>query len=194
MTRSGLPGNAAGSPAARRRTILAAIARTVLTLTGMLILYFVLPLNRGFGATTVLTLVAGLLAFSLLVAWQVRGILRSSTPALRAVESVALSIPLFLLVFAAVYVVLGTADPGAFSEKLTRTDNLYFVMTVFSTVGFGDITPVSEAARALTTVQMAADLVLIGLVLRVFLSAVDQGRRRTGSSEAAEPEDEPHPR
>ena len=29
---------------------------------------------------------------------------------------------------------------------MTRTDALYFVVTVFATVGFGDITPVSETA------------------------------------------------
>jgi voltage-gated potassium channel len=49
---------------------------------------------------------------------------------------------------------------------------------VFATVGFGDITPVTELARILTTVQMVGDLVLIGLVLRVFLTAVERGRRR----------------
>ena len=111
------------------------------------------------------------------MAWQVRGILRSDAPVLRAVESVALTIPLFLVVFAAVDVTLASTDPGAFTESLTRTDALYFVVTVFATVGFGDISPVSEVARALTTVQMVCDLLLIGLVLRVFLTAVNHSRR-----------------
>jgi voltage-gated potassium channel len=178
MTRSGRPARLAGGPMTGRM-VAAVVARTLLTVVGLLILYYLLPLDSSFGLRTVLTLVAGFVAFGLLVAWQVHGILRSSVPALRAVEAVALSLPVFLLVFAAAYVVLAGSDPHAFSEPLTRTDTLYFVVTVFATVGFGDITPVSEVARVLTTVQMVGDLVLIGLVLRVFLSAVDRGRRRT---------------
>jgi voltage-gated potassium channel len=168
-----------GDRRARRRLIAAALARTLLTVVAVLVLYYLLPLDRAFRARTVLVLFLGLVAFSGLVTWQVHRILHSSAPALRAVESVALTVPLFLLVFAGVYVVLASTDPGAFTEPLTRTDSLYFVVTVFATVGFGDIAPVSEVARALTTVQMLCDLLLIGLVLRVFLTAVNSSRRGT---------------
>ena len=152
--------------------------RTLLATTGVLVAYFLLPLNAGFSSRTMVVLVVGLVAVALLVAWQVRAILRAYTPALRAVEALALSLPLFLVMFAVVYYLLAGSDPRAFTEPLTRTDSLYFVVTVFATVGFGDIAPVSEVARALTTVQMVLDLLLIGLVLKVFLAAVDQGRRR----------------
>ena len=64
--------------------------------------------------------------------------------------------PLFLLIFAAVYELLSGTDPHAFSETLSRTDSLYFVVTVFATVGFGDITAVSQSARVIVTVQMVA--------------------------------------
>ena len=165
----------------RRRFIFLALARTALTVGAVLVLYFVLPLDRDFRPRTLVVLLLGLLAFGGLVTWQVRGIVRSSAPAVRAIESVALTVPLFLVVFAAVYVVLANSDPGAFTEPLTRTDALYFVVTVFATVGFGDISPVSEVARAVTTVQMVCDLLLIGLVLRVFLSAVNVSRRGTGT-------------
>jgi hypothetical protein len=170
---------------ARRRFIVLALARTALTVGAVLVLYYVLPLDRDFRPRTLVVLLLGLLAFVALVMWQVRGIVRSSAPALRAVESVALTVPLFLVVFAAVYVVLANSDPGAFSEPLTRTDALYFVVTVFATVGFGDISPVSEVARAVTTVQMVCDLLLIGLVLRVFLSAVNFSRRGTAPTRDA---------
>ena len=167
----------AGGRRATRGQIVAALARTALTVVGVLVLYYVVPLNRTFSVRTLVELLIGFVAFCALVAWQVRGILRSHAPALRAVESVALTIPLFLVVFAAVDVTLASTDPGAFTESLTRTDALYFVVTVFATVGFGDISPVSEVARALTTVQMVCDLLLIGLVLRVFLTAVNHSRR-----------------
>ena len=182
-------GTAGPPPAARRpgrRPLLLGVVRTLFTSAGMLVLYFALPLDREFSAGTLVALGAGVLAMGVLVAWQVRSILRSRHPALRAVEAIALSLPLFLVLFAGTYVVLSGSDPGAFTEPLSRLDSLYFVITVFATVGFGDISAVSDLARVLVTVQMVGDLVLIGLVLRVFLTAVDRGRRR-----AAEREDPP---
>ena len=149
-----------------------------MTCAGVLVLYFVLPLDREFSVGTVVALGAGVVAIGLLVTWQVRAILRAAHPALQAVEALALSLPLFLLIFAATFAVLSASDPGAFSEPLTRLDSFYFVVTVFATVGFGDIAPVSDTARALVTLQMVGDLVLIGFVGRVFLGAVT--RRRHG--------------
>ena len=165
-------------PVPPRRLLVLGAGRTLLATTGVLVVYFLLPLDRGFSSRALVGLVLGLIALGLLITWQVRQILRARTPALRAVEALALSLPLFLVLFAAVYVVLSDSDPAAFSEPLDRTDGLYFVVTVFATVGFGDIAPVSEVARALATVQMIGDLLLIGLVLKVFLAAVDRGRRR----------------
>jgi hypothetical protein len=173
-----------GEDAVERRLLLHTILRTTLSGIAMLVLYYLLPLDAAFDGRTLLVMLAGLLALGVLVAWQVRAILHSRHPALRAVEAVAVSLPLFLLLFSAVYFVLDLSDPGSFSEPLTRSDALYFVITVFATVGFGDIHPVSEAARLLTTVQMVGDLVQIGLVLRLFLAAVDRGRRRAGRAPA----------
>ena len=169
-----------GRPRARDaepRPLFLGIARTLLTSAGVVVLYFVLPFDREFTAGTLAALVAGVLGMGLLVAWQVRSILLSSTRPC-GLEAVALSLPLFLLLFAATYAVLSDSDPGAFTEPLSRVDSLYFVVTVFATVGFGDISAVSTVARVLVTVQMVGDLVLIGLVLRVFVTAVDRGRRR----------------
>ena len=72
----------------------------------------------------------------------------------------------------------GRAHSGYFSEPLTRTSALYFSVTVFSTVGFGDITAKTDAARLVVTAQMLLDLLLLGFGARVFLSAVKLGRHR----------------
>jgi voltage-gated potassium channel len=37
---------------------------------------------------------------------------------------------------------------------MTHTDALYFTVTVFATVGFGDITARTDTARLLVTVQI----------------------------------------
>jgi hypothetical protein len=73
---------------------------------------------------------------------------------------------------------MSAAQPAAFTEPMSRTDALYFTVTVFATVGFGDISAVSTAARIVVTLQMIADLLLLGLVLRAVLDAVRRGRGR----------------
>ena len=89
---------------------------------------------------------------------------------------------LFLLLFAAIYFVMERASPASFSHHLTRTDSLYFTVTTFSTVGYGDITAASEAARLLVTVQMILDLLALGLGIRVFVGVVQLARQgRPGS-------------
>ena len=77
------------------------------------------------------------------------------------------------------------ASAAAFTQPLTRTDALYFTVTVFSTVGFGDIAPKSEAARVILIVQMLGDLAILGAGIRVLLGAVQRGRQQrpdTGGS------------
>jgi len=123
-------------------------------------------------------LVIGLALLIVLIAFQVRSIVASPYPILRAVEALATSVPLFLLLFASTYVVLATISASNFSEPMTRTNALYFTVTVFATVGFGDITAKTETARLLVTGQMITDLIILGLGARVILGAVTRGRQR----------------
>jgi voltage-gated potassium channel len=169
---------------APRRRVLRSLLRATLTSTVLVVLYYRLPLTGALQASTVALLLAGLAVFAGVITWQVRAILRSDYPGLRAIEALAAAIPLFLLVFAAAYVTLADAQPSAFSEPLSRTDALYFTITVFSTVGFGDITPVATPARVIAMVQMLGDLVVVGLVLRVMLGAVKEGRERRAADSA----------
>jgi len=64
---------------------------------------------------------------------------------------------------------------ASFGEPLTHTDALYFTVTVFTTVGFGDITAHTEAARLLVTFQMITDVIVIGLGIQAIIEAA---RRR----------------
>ncbi len=73
---------------------------------------------------------------------------------------------------------MATISVSNFGQRLTHTDALYFTVTVFSTVGFGDITAKTEAARLVVTAQMIADLAVIGLGLRVIVGAVTRSRQQ----------------
>jgi hypothetical protein len=83
----------------------------------------------------VIRLLIGLLVFAGLMVWAVRSIAGSRYPGLRAAETLALILPLFLLLFASTYYLMERASAASFTEPLTRTDALYFTVTVFSTVG-----------------------------------------------------------
>ncbi|WP_180290331.1 potassium channel family protein [Streptomyces sp. TLI_171] len=77
-------------------------------------------------------------------------------------EALAVSLPKF----AGTYAVLGAMSDGNFGQHLSHTDSLYFTVTVFSTVGFGDITARTPGARLVVTGQMIADLVVLGVAVR----------------------------
>ena len=167
-----------GSPRAKRRRLAAlGVFRSLVTTVVLVVLYYVLPLDHVKNVPA--TLAVGLVILAVVTALQLRVISRSGRPALRAVEALATTLPLFLLLFASVYFVMAGASPANFStHSLTRTDALYFTVTVFSTVGFGDITAASQSARLVVTVQMLLDLLALGLVVRAFVSAVQSARQQ----------------
>jgi voltage-gated potassium channel len=142
-------------------------------------LYYLLPLDRPWDTGTAVRLVIGLLVFTGLTVWQVRAVAGARYPGLRAAEALGFILPLYLLLFASTYFLMQRASAANFTQPLTRTDALYFSVTVFTTVGFGDITAKSETARVVLIIQMLADLALLGAGARVLLGAV-QIRRRPG--------------
>jgi voltage-gated potassium channel len=180
-----LPGFADLPSGTRRRLVLRAVLRAALTVTVLVVLYYELPMDRAFDSNTIAVLVVGLLVFMVVVTWQVRAILRADLPAVKAVEALSAAVPLFLLVFATTYFLMYRDDRGTFTQALTRTDALYFTVTVFATVGFGDISAVTQTARIVVTVQMLADLLVLGLLIRLILSAVQTGQQRRAAPPAS---------
>ena len=141
-------------------------------------IYYLLPLDHSVQWLAVMMLTIGLAVLIGLVAYQVRAISGSRYPGLRALEALAVTIPLFLLLFASTYMVMAALSARSFSQPLNHTDALYFTVTVFATVGFGDITPTAGVARLVVTGQMIVDLIILGLGARVILGAVSRGRQR----------------
>jgi len=154
------------------------VLRAAGSTAALVVIYYLLPLDTSSAGAAVAMLVIGLVALIGLVTFQVRSILVSPFPGIRAVEALATSLPLFLLLFASAYLVMAAESAGSFSQPLTHTDALYFTVTVFSTVGFGDITAKTEAARLLVTGQMIIDLIIIGIGAKIILGAVQQSRQR----------------
>jgi hypothetical protein len=179
------PGQAAVRPSFGR--VAWTVLRVTVSVAALGALYYLLPLDHSSAPAAVTMLLIGLAGFVALVTAQVWMIIRSPFPGLRAIESLAVSVPLFLLLFAATYVVLAALSASNFGGHLTHTDGLYFTVTVFSTVGFGDVTAKTELARLVVTGQMIADLIVFGVAIKVITGAVRHGRQRRagqGSTEA----------
>ena len=171
-------------PGGRREAVLRyraagwAVLRAVASAAVLVTVYYLLPLDHSSTGAAVSILAAGLVVLIGWVALQLRWIAGSPFPRLRAVEALAASLPLFLLLFAATYVFLSATSASNFGERLTHTDALYFTVTVFSTVGFGDITAKTETARLVVTGQMITDLIVLGIGIKIILGAVTRGQRR----------------
>ena len=165
------------SPDTRRAAILT-ILRTSLVSAGLVVAYYELPMDRPFRGGYAVALVLGLCGVGLLLVWQVRAITQADHPRLRAVDTLATTVMPFLLLYAAAYYLLERAEIRSFAQHMTRTDALYFTVTVFSSVGFGDIAPHSQTARIVVVTQMVGDLLLLGLAARVVVGAVQAGVRR----------------
>ncbi len=137
------------------------------------------------GAFIFLSIVYGIYFF-----YQLRSISRAQHPGVRASEAMISSAFLFLAMFATIYTIISAGDAGAFTEKLTPFTGSYVAVTILSTVGFGDITPISVAARSVVMIQMILGLVYLGLVVKVFAGAAKKrksSRAYEGGTEHSDP-------
>ena len=121
MTESPVPGpgtSREASPPAR--TIVRAVLRAAGTTAALVVIYYLLPLDRSSAGVAVTMLVTGLVALIGLITFQVRWILGARFPGLRAVEALATSLSLFLVLFASTYLVIATESAGSCQERQFR--------------------------------------------------------------------------
>lgn len=171
------PERGGGTPSPRSMLV-----RSSLSGAGVLAAYFVLPFTSALTASTVLVLSGGLVPVAVLLVRQIRAIRVSPAPRAQTLGTLALTVPVFVVVLATTYYLMFRTVPDHWSEPLSKLDAFYFTVTAIATAGFGDITAVSQAARAVVTVQMVGNLLLVDLVARVIVHAVQEGPERRRSA------------
>lgn len=153
----------------RRRVVLFAIARSLAVAFALLSVFYAIdfdwpPIAQvGIAAAVATAFVSGVFA------WQVRSVAKADLPEVRAVEVLASSSVLMVVLFASLYLSLSNDDSGAFSESLNHTGALYFTLTTLTTVGFGDIAAHTDGARVAVMVQMVANFVVLGTLIKVIV-------------------------
>lgn len=171
----------------RRWLLVRSLLRSFLVVIVLFTAYYLAPLDKPLTALT--GLIAGLLLLAGVLALQIRAILWSETPRLRSIQALTVALTLLLLLFASTHYLIAGGQPGSYSEPLSRTDALYFTITVFATVGFGDIVPITELARVITMIQMIVGLITVGIVAKVILGAVQIAMTRRTQPAADSTED-----
>ncbi len=143
------------------------LLRMVATGVLILVIYFFIPVEGAAGLVTTAALaLLAMVIYTWAVIRMIGRISRAPNPMLVVGEAVVVAVLLFVALFALLYMVMTTANPGAFSMVLDKSAALYFAMTITSTVGFGDIVPVSTLARNVVTFQMLLNLVVLGAAVR----------------------------
>lgn len=169
-------------PAVQVLPVVWLLARLLLTVTILLVIYYQMPVHEGSLRSDLPWLGLDLLLFGALVGVQVPLILRAEHPVLRSAEAMALCVCLYLMLFARVYVSFSAADPAAFTQILDRSTALYFTVTVFATVGFGDIAAATNPMKLVVTVQMLLNLIVLGVVVRMLFTIGQRSLQRRGKS------------
>ena len=176
------------TPAQRRRAIRMTAIRIGAVVVLSLGVYFLLPFDRASSAN-VLFLVVGVLSLLAVVnVAQLRAVMRADYPALRGAEALVVALVLLIVAFSAIYVGMSSSDGTAFTDELDHVDSLYFAVTTLATVGYGDIAPLSRPARLVAMVQMVANVIVIGVFIKLVVNAVKSGHQATGPGVAAPPD------
>jgi len=156
----------------RRRLLAAAIARTVITVVVLVVGYHLIPFDRGDTWQIGLVAVVALVLLFAGAVLELRAVKVAEFPTLRAVQSLTVSLVVVLLSFAGVYMILSNNDSGAFDEVLDHTGAVYFSLTTLTTIGYGDIVPLSHAARNVVMLQMVIDVLIIGVYVKLVTTTV----------------------
>ncbi|MFI0465203.1 ion channel [Saccharopolyspora sp. 5N102] len=157
-------------PGSGRKRVLINLATSLGAVVACTVVYYLLPVDR-FGlvgtVNSVVLFAIGLVAVSSLILFQVRRFRIGGARHGSSMAGVAVSLYLAVLFFAAVYFGLARQDPGSIASLRTRTDALYFSLTITSTVGFGDVHAESQLARAVASVQMAFNIGFLAVAVAV---------------------------
>jgi voltage-gated potassium channel len=170
-----------GRPPLARANVGREMARAGVRVFGILVAFFVLPFGKNWLLSSLLLILVlvGLFPFAIR---RFHRVLRSDHPIIDAVSALLITLVTLVVTFGAAYYLLATRDPASMNGLTTKLDALYYETTILSTVGFGDITAVSQGARAVVTVNIVMNMLYLGTTLRLLTWAAQKRRQEHESA------------
>lgn len=170
----------------RRRVLVRVLLGVALMDAILFLVYARIPIDDATGAGLIVMFAILLGIFAIVILWQIRAIVKARLPGVRAAAAIAFAVPVYLVLWSLVYLAMAAGYTDAFNEPLDRVGAFYFTTTVFTTVGFGDITAANDASRIAVSCQMILNLVIIGALVKLMLGVAQQALARNVSSDNEE--------
>jgi len=142
-------------------------------IVAMVAIFVVLPVDQKrwwLGVVVGLLVVAGSVP---LTVKRVKNVSTTHTPVLEAGLAIVTMIAMIVVGFAAVYAAL-SRHGGEFDAIHTKLDAIYFTVTTLATVGYGDLAPSGQLARAVAVTQMIVDILVVGVAARLAMRVADR--------------------
>lgn len=168
------PPTATHAASAHGAAVRRSAVRSGTTVVGLAAAFALLPFRGGrwwVGAAVGTVLVVAIIPVTVR---RLRRVLASERPGFEAVEALVQLLSMLVIGFAGVYFAMNHAGNQLVGLE-TRVDAVYFTVVTLATVGFGDVHPVGQSARAVVTLQIVFNLLFLGVAVRAFTRAA---RRR----------------
>lgn len=159
--------------------------RLVATAALVVALYYLVPMAHD--RTALARAMGAVVVLGVLGAEVVRELRRSDDPIGRLITVLLLVVLTFASIFYALSLV-----PGQFEGLHTRTDALYFTLVTIATIGYGDVHPTGQTARAVTTVAIVFNLVFVAALASTISTRLRQ--HLTERAEVTPPRERAHTR
>jgi hypothetical protein len=142
-----------------------ALAITIL----LCLFYFVAPLGHDDEPLPLVwSLFVALATVAILGVLVLRRIRRLiADPMVVDLPTVAVLLVATIIAFSLIYFMLERSSPGEVAGLKTRLDSLYMVLVTTTTVGYGDLHPAGQTARAIACVQLVFNAVFLGALIRI---------------------------
>jgi hypothetical protein len=157
-------------------------AKTVALCVALVAAYALVPLEGDWGWAGLVAGGGAALAIVVVVVRRVRRVLHAERPVPEAIAAIVVTATLTIFTSSATYFAMSQSTEGSFRGLETKVDATYFAVTIMTTVGFGDIVPVSQAARLVTTLHMIFTVALVGAALRLITLAARHNLSRRGGA------------
>lgn len=161
------------------RLAVRAMLPSFLAIAALALVFVYVPVPQGDESPVALLVFASVMfiVYTALISWGVLRLRNSQSPIIEGLFLLSVLATMLVFSFAYSYMAIYASDATAFTEPLGKVSSVYFTVTVLATVGFGDITPVTDLARIVVTFQMLVGVSLLTFGVKVILQSASTRRQ-----------------